>query len=243
MRVFLKQPATGVIESGTIPDAPVLVGVTDNQDEDSITVSVTGSGTIQLYYRRKGVTSWTAGLTRSGDGDIVQTGLTAGRFYEIYATQKYGDLESPPSAIFSIKVLEGDDTTIETAIYSILTADDTILSLVSTKIYPKILPQSSTVPAITYNQISGPRGHTMSGPDGTVASRYQINCWDSTYAGAKAIAEAVRKELDGYTGTVNSRQIDSIMLDNEGDMPDGENNINNVRRFGKMLDFIIFYQE
>ena len=226
-----------------VPDAPVISTVVDDLNEDSITVTVTGSGTIQLYYRQKGTASWTTGLTRIGDGDIVQTGLTAGRFYEIYATQKYGDLESPPSAIFSIKVLEGDDTTIETAIYSILTADENILSLVSTKIYPKIMPQSASLPAITYNQISGPRGHTMGGPDGTVKARYQIDCWASTYSGAKALAEAVRKELDGYTGTVNSREIESIMLDNEGDIPSGEENINNIRLFGKMLDFIIFYKE
>ena len=34
-----------------VPDAPVISTVVDDLNEDSVTVTVTGSGTIQLYYR------------------------------------------------------------------------------------------------------------------------------------------------------------------------------------------------
>lgn len=233
----------GVFYGLTTPAAPTISAVVDNGDQDSITVTVTGSGTIQLYYRIKYTTTWTAGQNRSGAGNIVQTGLTAGSWYELYITDTIAGIESPPSKIRVIRVVDSDDTTIETALFSILIGDATINSLIATRVYPNIVPQNAPMPAITYQQISGPRDHVMAGPTGLVGARYQINCWASSYAGAKELAEAVRKELDGYSGTVNTRVIEVIILEDEGDMPEVTPGADALKRFGKRLDFIVWFKE
>lgn len=134
-------------------------------------------------------------------------------------------------------------TTIETAIYSILVQDATINGLVSTRIYPNLIPQGKAMPAITYQQISGVRDAVMDGPTGLVAARFQINCWAKKYNDAKELTEAVRKELDGYSGTVNSRKIEVIMLEDEGDMPQILPGTDVLKRHGKRLDFIVWFKE
>jgi hypothetical protein len=241
MRQFLANIRPGF---PSIPAAPTIGTVIDNGDEDSITVPVVGIGTIQLYYRIKYVSNWTTGLTRSGTGNIVQTGLTAGKWYELYVTDTIDGMASPPSKTAIIKTVDtDDDTTIETALFSILIADDTVGLSVTNRIYPNIVPQKAAMPAITYQQISGPRQHVMTDDSGLVQASYQINCWSKTYVGARELSEAVRKVLDGYNGTVNTRVIHAILLDDEGDMPQMQAESDVLLRYGKRLDFTIWYIE
>jgi hypothetical protein len=64
-----------------------------------------------------------------------------------------------------------------------------LAGVVSTRIYPLNLPQPPTYPAITYQRISN------SGQDGTSTlkqSRWQIDCWASTYVGSQTVAAAVK---------------------------------------------------
>ncbi len=233
----------GVHFSVSIPSTPTIVTIVDNVDQDSITVSVTGSGTIQLYYRVKYTTAWTAGQSRSGSGDIIQTGLTAGSWYEIYATATVEGNTSAPSTLSIIRLSDSDDTTIETALFAILHSDATIEGIVSDRIFPNIVQQGEAMPAITYQQISGPRDQTMDGPSGLVQTRFQINCLAEKYIDARTLAEAVRKELDGYHGTVNTVVIQIIMLADEADLPQVKPGTDRLKRYGKRLDFIIWFNE
>ncbi len=88
--------------------APSITTVVDNGDQDAITVTVSGVGTIQLYYRIKYTTTWTTGLSRSGSGNIVQTGLTAGKVYELYITDTVDNIESPPGSVKNILIADVD---------------------------------------------------------------------------------------------------------------------------------------
>jgi hypothetical protein len=83
-----------------------------------------------------------------------------------------------------------------------LLADATIAGLVGTRIYPLLLPQSPTLPALTYQWISLVPVHSMDGPSGLVARRLQVDCWGSTYLAIETLAEAVRNRLDGYQGSL-----------------------------------------
>ena len=83
---------TGTLDPGSAPPAaPVITNAVDDGNGSSITVSLTGTGTLGLYYRQKLASSFTTGLTRVGSGDITQTGLTQGTWYEIYATATSGE--------------------------------------------------------------------------------------------------------------------------------------------------------
>jgi len=225
------------------PSTPSITSVTDDGNEDSVTVAVTGSGTIQLYYRLVGATSWTTGQSRSGSGDITQTGLTAGSWYEFYATDTVDGFMSDPSGITTAMVIDSSLTTIETAIYSKLTADATVDSLVSTRIFPNIVPQGESMPAVTYQMISAVPQETTDTAQGWRVGRFQITCWAETYSGAKELSEAVRKDLHRYSGTVNGVVIDSIMLENELDAPQLAAETDVLKRHGKILEFEIWFEE
>ena len=227
--------------TATAASAPTL-SVVDAGDAVSVTASVTGTGTIALYYRLKDGTTWTAGNTRSGDGDITQGGLTA-TWYEFYATATDGGAESAPSQVVSVHIAGTTDTTIETVIYTILTGASGITDLTSTRIYPVYVPQDAVMPVLTYQELSAQREYTVDGSIGMVSARYQINCWASNYSGARALSEAVRDAMEDYSGTVNTRYIHTIFLEDEGDISSLNPGNEKIKRIGKRLDFLVWYNE
>lgn len=106
--------------------------------------------------------------------------------------------------------------------------------LVSDRVYPSRLPQSVTLPALTYRQVSGPRDYTHDGPSGLVNSRYQVTCWAESTLSAKQLADLVRQDLDA-----SGRQIgDRLMLQNQVDIYEPETQTDTV-----VLDFMIEYRE
>lgn len=135
---------------------------------------------------------------------------------------------------------------IEKAIVSILSNASAVTGIVGSRIFPLFVPQPAkdNLPAITYQQISGPRDHVMSGPTGLVNARFQINCWSKTYKGLREFANAVRTTLDGYSGTVLGTVIqNNVKLLDEGDVPSIKPENEELSSFGKRLDFEFNFNE
>jgi hypothetical protein len=106
---------------------------------------------------------------------------------------------------------------IEEALVTRLLADATVAAAVGTRIYPLVAPQGAAMPHIVYQRISGPRVHTHQGSD-LAHPRFQFACNAATYAAAKALANAVREELDGTHVTQSGVRIDRIQTQNELDV-------------------------
>lgn len=132
------------------------------------------------------------------------------------------------------------DGTVEAVLQRIIVNDPAVSALIGSRLYPNIIPQGTPNPAMTYQQISGPRGHDMDGAIGLTKARYQINCWAASYAKAKELAEAVRLTLDGYS---SSGTIKVIFLANEGDLPKTKPGLDQLTRYGKRLDFFLWFTE
>lgn len=100
---------------------------------------------------------------------------------------------------------------LEPSIFSALTADATVSGLVGTRVYPLVLPQKAGLPAVSYLRVSGRQEMSLSGLSGLEAPRIQIDCWATTYAGAKALAAAVRAAMLSATafkvGSVSDRDL------------------------------------
>ena len=135
----------------------------------------------------------------------------------------------------------------EKAIYSILSTTGAVTQLVGDRIYPVQIDQVAGLPAITYQQISGPREHNVDGPIGWVQARYQINCWTEGDSGAYLevcdLATAVREAIDGYSGTSASLVIDHIFVEDEGDMPNLSAENSELNMYGKRIDAQIVFKE
>lgn len=95
--------------------------------------------------------------------------------------------------------------TLDEALIAHLQVTAGITALVSTRIYSFVIPQGATLPCIVIQRIDTPRllTHDSSGATGDLASpRFQLDAWATTYASAKAIADAIRAELNGKTGSI-----------------------------------------
>ena len=108
---------------------------------------------------------------------------------------------------------------IEAGLQAKVANDPTVSGLCGTRVYPVKLPDSPTLPAVTYQGISTNPDSTMDGPSGFVEVRLQFDCWGETYGDAKTLQDAVRLALDGYTGLLSDgTAVFNVMLDTASDL-------------------------
>ena len=86
--------------------------------------------------------------------------------------------------------------TVET---DVVTRLEVAVPLVASRVYPLLLPQSPTLPAIVYLKVSGMRVQSHNGDSALQHPRFQFSCWAETYTEALAVAEQVRMALQGLT--------------------------------------------
>lgn len=96
------------------------------------------------------------------------------------------------------------------------------------RVYPIVLPQDSTFPALTYQLISAPRELTHDGPSGVAWNRIQIDCWASTYLEAKQLATTVRRWLNGWRGRVGDEDVQLMQNLNSRDLYEPETRLYRV---------------
>lgn len=100
----------------------------------------------------------------------------------------------------------------ELAVYTILKDTAAVSALVAGRVYPVQAPQNPTYPLVTYQRISAVRVRSVDGPSGLAQPRIQVDAYATTYAGAKALAAAIRGALDGYRGTAGGVRVGGVSL-------------------------------
>ena len=109
--------------------------------------------------------------------------------------------------------------TLGEALYTKLSTGTLTTQLGSTNIYPMVIPQGSTLPVVTYQEISEPWVHAMGSDPGLRTPRYQISTWSTSYSQVKSIAKTVRSLLQDFTGNLGgSVPVQRIFFDNETDL-------------------------
>jgi len=88
---------------------------------------------------------------------------------------------------------------LEAGLYAALTGAARVAGLVSERVYPEVIPQEATLPAMAYQRVSGLRGHYHGGGLGLARGRIQLTIVAETYSEAKEVAGAVR-DLFPYRG-------------------------------------------
>jgi hypothetical protein len=224
------------------PNAPVITSVVDNGDGDSVTISVTGSDTITVYYQIKGSSVWVIGNSRSGDGDIIQGGLTASKWYVIQCVNDDGATSLPSNIVnVFLDTIPGTGT-LKIALHAILSGDTGVTDIVGTRITPGGDPARGNSSVVFY-QVSDNRPHTMSGPDDLVTPIFQVNSYDMSDLKAETLSDAVMNALDGFNGTVAGVSISYMALISQGDIDDFEPENKQASRQGIRQDYEITYTE
>jgi hypothetical protein len=93
-------------------------------------------------------------------------------------------------------------------------------------IYPKVIPQDASLPAITYQQVSRVPNHAMSADPKLQMYRLQLSCFSTSYSQAKAVAKQTLAALRDYKGSVSGLlgdgtsgiNVQRIFFDGEIDM-------------------------
>jgi hypothetical protein len=127
---------------------------------------------------------------------------------------------------------------IEAGLHAHLSADAGVAALVGTRIYPLLLPQSATYPALTYSRVSGPRLDDLDGDAGLAHPAFQVTAWAPTYKAAKETAAAVRLALRGYRGPMGAADVADVRMIGDFDLYDQE-----AKVFHVAADFEIWHAE
>jgi len=86
-------------------------------------------------------------------------------------------------------------------LYTYLVAQAGITNLVSTRVYPVIMPQKPTFPAITYNDDDSNYTESFDGQTDHVQSIFQLDGWSKTYAEATTVGAAISTALKNTSGS------------------------------------------
>lgn len=99
--------------------------------------------------------------------------------------------------------------------------------------------EGADLPALVLSTISGEGTPSLDGADPLHTARIQISCYAGTYAGAKALARAVRNLLEGFAGSLpEGTNVGNVILNAEMDaFEDGPFS------FHCPLDFEFWYSE
>lgn len=125
------------------------------------------------------------------------------------------------------------------ALLAHLEAHAGLRNLVDTRIYPQILPQNGTLPAIVYQLISRTGADTRAEAAGLVVTRWQFTANARTYAAAVAIMTQLKAALQSFTSS--DPRVDHLFLDNEREDNEPEFDENNY--FRRMIDILVWHEE
>src|SRR4051812_32535650 len=84
------------------------------------------------------------------------------------------------------------------------------------RFYPQTLPQTPIFPAATYLKVSGPRDYTHSGLSALQRPRFQIDCWDTDYNAAHALASEVLVAISIYKTAQTGVSVEATFIDDDG---------------------------
>ncbi len=129
----------------------------------------------------------------------------------------------------------------EEAFIAYLLAAGAISTLVSNRVFPFSRRQGSTLPAITVQRIGGAPEVADDGEAGIEEVRMQVDCWATTYAGARELSRAVRDRLSTFRGTTGGVDFLHVELDNDQDLREsGANAAEYLYRVS--LDFLVWFE-
>jgi len=124
-------------------------------------------------------------------------------------------------------------------LYTTLKNTPAISAIVAARIYPNILPQDCTLPAISFSRVSASRGLLHSGDSHVVDALYQINVWSADAKLAETLSLAIKSAFHGLKAKGTSDEIMLAKLMNEVDLtPDADMNEYHIA-----LDFNIQHRE
>lgn len=97
---------------------------------------------------------------------------------------------------------------LETAFVSLLTNASNVTQKIGGRIYPVILPQDATLPAVSYSVVYDKPVYSHAGQTGAHLARVQVDVWSRvSYAEVVGVAEALALAVSGFRGMAGDEFI------------------------------------
>ena len=126
---------------------------------------------------------------------------------------------------------------IEELLFRHLTRNQALVALVDNRIYPLVLPQNPTIPAIAYQRISTQM--VLDRDDAHLQRpRFQFDCYDRRAIQAWRLADALEEALAALKGQDGDPRIDCTLLDGRTDLFDPDTNLYRVS-----IDAFIWFEK
>ncbi len=135
----------------------------------------------------------------------------------------------------------------DTRLTAKLLATETVTAIVGSRVFPIMAPTNLQgrvkveLPYITYQTISDQSVNHSTGATETNSTRIQIDLWAETYAGAKALATAVKTALKNWTDATGDPVISSCHYQNGNDLPDPPSPGQERRTHRVSQDYLLWY--
>ena len=139
------------------------------------------------------------------------------------------------------------------ALFSWLTADADVVGIVGSRVFPDMVPQDESLPAITYHLIdSQDAGRLKGGRMQYLISRFQIDLWAETAEEREALALAVigkhdDPKLDRLCGSIGSGAsevwLQGTRIELEMDLYEDPEDAADVGTYRRMIQIVISWNE
>lgn len=121
----------------------------------------------------------------------------------------------------------------------------TVSSLIGQRMYPDVLVEGATLPAVVYYVISTQRDHMLSGVGKSAHARVNIECYARTRSTCNAISKAIRETgIDSFRGVVSGYAFDGVDFDSGDEyMQEPPTDGNQEHRYIVSFDLLVHYGE
>ena len=126
-----------------------------------------------------------------------------------------------------------------------LVAKTAITNLIGTRIYPDIVEQNATLPAVSISKISTRHEHTLSDFAGVAHCRLQFDCYSNTRTQANEVAETIRTSgIIKQKGLTHGTDIRGARMEDGARYEiDYSNEASDDHRYVTSFDLVIDYLE
>lgn len=127
------------------------------------------------------------------------------------------------------------------AVRTYLVSKSSVTDLVSTRVFPSVLPQAATLPAVVYTVVTGVPNDDVLGSSGSVTAGIQLDVYSDSHITSNNIGEQIRLVMQGFSGTMGSETVGAVRLTNRYEMYEKPVDGSDLGRHRVLLSFDITY--
>lgn len=133
----------------------------------------------------------------------------------------------------------------EVAFRAALLQSPALQSLVDDRVYPVVLPQAVTLPAITYQIATNISYYSQTGASRLASPRMQVDLYARTHLGVVQLRDTVMAAISGLKGEFGSPpvRLQGVFRTMELDAYEEQLEASGPRMWRKTLDFNVWFEE